>query len=156
MHALPRAYNVSGSGASWCLGGYTGKQIGQKGRLTLTVAFRLLLTIKDFERLGCVGNPHNHESLFGVRWSGTVAILDVDFRISQFLRNARELSRLVAAVDDQDIVFDDERSMFLKNVQSAPIIDNYQSDYRMVHRVACGNRIDVNPCFGQRIRETSK
>ena len=67
------------------------------------------------------------------------------------MRQARQFARFVAALDDYNIVFDDQRAVLLKDVKRLAIIAHHHSDDAVVHGIARGDGVNIDAGFRQRI-----
>src|SRR5947207_15339001 len=113
-------------------------------------------SIQNFQSLIRVGNAHDHQALFCVGRRRAVAILDVDAGIGELVGQPSELARFVAAVDDNNVILDDERSMSFEDVQGLAIIVYYEADDTVVNSIPGRDRVDIDFGFGEGIREASQ
>ncbi len=112
--------------------------------------------IKNLKGPGRVRDAHDHEAFFRVGRGGAVAVFDVYAGIGKLVGDAGEFARFVAAINENDIIFDGESPMLLENVQGLAVVAGHDADNTMVHRIACGDGVDVDFGFSEGVGKASE
>ena len=109
--------------------------------------------IQYLQGLGCIRDAHDHQAFLRICRSGAVAVFNIDPAVCEFVGEAGEFARFVAAIDHEDVIFNDERTAFFEDVECFAIIADDYSNNAVVHRVASRNCVDIDFGFGEGVSE---
>lgn len=107
------------------------------------------LFAKDFLRaFGVVGADHE-ATAFLIRRGGTISIGDIDVRLGEGLRDARQGAGLIVDLDDHDILFHHVKLFLFKEKRRFGGMVHDESNNGVVHRVVNGHGKNIDTRFGK-------